>query len=187
MKIKKILEALKLVNVNSCNYYQTRKLLKMRNEKDIRENMFTSHKISLKEHQKWLSKIKNDETKKNFIVFRKKIIIGYLSIGNLKKNLSSAYWAFYISKKHRKIGFGLALEFLALNFIFEELKIKKICCEVINTNKEVINLHKKFGFTETYSDNNFFMQKRKKIFITHLTLYRGEWNLIRENLKIKYF
>ena len=116
MKIKKIFEELKLVNVNLCNYYQTRKLLKMRNEKDIRENMFTSHKISLQEHQKWLSKIKNDKTKKNFIVFRKKIIIGYLSINNLKKNLSSAYWAFYISKKHRKIGFGLALERVEILF-----------------------------------------------------------------------
>jgi len=187
MKIKNILTELKIVNINLCNYYQSLKLLKMRNEKDIRANMFTNHIISLEEHKKWLLNTKKDNTKKSFIVFRKKNIIGYLNISNLKKNLYPAYWAFYISKKYRKVGVGLALEFLALNLFFQDMKLKKICCEVINNNKEVINLHKKFGFKETYENKSFFIREGKKILITHLTLQRSEWDIIRKNLKIKYF
>ena len=69
MKIKNILTELKIVNINLCNYYQSLKLLKMRNEKDIRANMITNHIISLEEHKKWLLNTKKDNTKKSFIVF----------------------------------------------------------------------------------------------------------------------
>ena len=66
----------------------------------------------------------------------------------MTNNSSSKFWSFYVGKKHRKVGVGFALEYKTLNLIFDEMFIELINCFVLNTNTEVIKLHKKFGFKE---------------------------------------
>ena len=57
MKLIKTLSNLSLQNFLNCHNFETNKILRFRNENEIRKNMFTQHIISKKEHLEWLKKL----------------------------------------------------------------------------------------------------------------------------------
>ena len=68
MKLKKILNKIKFKNIKFVNYRDVKLVRNIRNEKKIRQNMFTSHIISEIEHLNWLKKIKSQS---NEIFYKK--------------------------------------------------------------------------------------------------------------------
>ena len=186
MNIKKIISEISFKNILKCNYDETLILLQIRNELEIRENSFTKHKISLEEHNSWLKKISQKKDSKNFIVFNKEKIIGNVYIYTPDNNPSLKFWSFYISKEYRKVGVGFALEYKALNLIFDKKSIELINCFVLNANKEVIKLHKKFGFQEIVKKNNIDIPNDFKKKTTHLYLSKENWLKIKKNLEKKF-
>lgn len=186
MKIKKIISEIYFKNLSLCSYEETLTLLKIRNELEIRKNSFNKHKISLKEHNNWLKKNIEKKDLKNFIVFNKREIIGNINIYNLTNNSSSKFWSFYVGKKHRKVGVGFALEYKTLNLIFDEMFIELINCFVLNTNTEVIKLHKKFGFKEINTKEETIIPKGFEKKTTQLILNKKNWIKIKKNFEKKF-
>ena len=186
MKLINTLSNLKLQNILNCSKIETDEILKFRNEKEIRKNMFTQHIISKKEHLEWLKKLKINNSVKNLIVFKNNEVIGFFGISKIFKQ-ESAYWAFYISKEFRKIGIGISLEYLAIEYLFKRLRLKKIFCEVLLSNPDVINLHKKFGFTLTNKNNYTILINKKKIKLVKLKLKKEKWEILKLNIKKKFF
>lgn len=189
MKLKKTLEGIKFKKIQDCNSRELFEILNIRNEKDIREKMFTKNLISENEHKKWFELIKNSREEKFYLIYFKDNIVGGLGLKNYSEELSSADWAFYISKKSQFIGLGASIEFKALNYFFEFYLLKKIFCYVLKNNIEVITLHKKFGFEETLIKNDFekkFLNIDKKNVI-RLMIDSNKWNRIKNELFNKYF
>ena len=76
MKLKKILDKIKFINLKSINSKDKKIIRNLRNEKDIRKNMFTSHLISEKEHSIWLKKIKSQSKEIFYGIYFEDQIVG---------------------------------------------------------------------------------------------------------------
>ena len=120
-------------------------LFQWRNNPLVRQNMYTYHEITKNEHDEWLTKTLNDQTKQYFIFEDDdgpQSVVGFTDINN---DSGTASWFFY-SGNLEKRGLGSKMEKWALNYAFNELKLNKLCCEVLSFNMPVVRFHQKHGF-----------------------------------------
>lgn len=144
--LMKMVRALELRPIDQLTSSQQMKILAMRNQPEVRRNMYTSHVISEKEHARWMKGIDSDDTREFFGVFLEDDLIGAVSLNEISPENHRADWAFYLDAERQGGGIGSALEFKFLEYAFERLE--KLNCEVLAFNQPVIGLHKKFGFKE---------------------------------------
>ena len=159
-------------------------MLSWRNESSVRQNMYTTHEITMSEHLIWWKPIKGSDRHRYFMYEYGGVplgIVGFTSIDSVSQNSS---WAFYASPDAPK-GTGSRMEALALDYAFEELRLYKLYCEVLAFNAPVIKLHKKFGFIvegvlrEQHKHDGEFTD------IYRLGLFSTEWAEARNDMIVK--
>lgn len=158
----------------------------IRNESDVRKWMYTDHVISQREHEDWLSRLEADDRQIVFAVLDKhRAPIGVVSVNAIDYVHKKADWAYYLSEKVRG-GLGAALEYQLIDFVFLNLGIEKLNCEVIDGNDRVIKLHNKFMFSiEGYRQSNIIKDGGRKG-VHFLGLTKEIWITHRENIYSKY-
>lgn len=72
--------------------------------------------------------------------------VGLGSINFSKKNSEEVEFGFFSNPNLKLSGIGRILERVSLFYAFNVLRVRKLCLEVFVSNKQVINLHKKFDF-----------------------------------------
>jgi UDP-4-amino-4,6-dideoxy-N-acetyl-beta-L-altrosamine N-acetyltransferase len=120
-------------------------MLAWRNAPAVRANMYTRHEISIDEHLAWWERTQQRADQRYFMYEAEGVplgIVGFTGMDTASKNSS---WAFYASPEAPK-GTGSKMEFLALEYAFNNLALHKLYCEVLAFNSAVIKLHQKFGF-----------------------------------------
>lgn len=120
-------------------------MLNWRNAPNVRANMYTRHEISIEEHKAWWQRVQKKEDQKYFMYEKSLKPLGIVSFSMIDHVNGNCAWAFYASPEALR-GTGSKMEFLALEYAFNDLGLHKIYCEVLDFNTPVINLHKKFGF-----------------------------------------
>ncbi len=159
-------------------------MLAWRNEPSVRENMYTTHEISLKEHMAWWEGVNNSDTQCYFVYEydgQPCGIVGFTKIDRLSQN---SEWAFYASPDAPR-GTGSRMEVLALDFAFGEMGLHKLCCEVLAFNAPVIKLHEKFGFKIEGILRDQYKRDGKFIDIYRLGLMASDWADIRNDMVSK--
>ena len=146
--------------------------------------MFTDHEISLNEHLNWIEQVRNDKTRIVFIILVNDIASGIVSVSKLDLFHKKSDWAFYLTNKVR-VGLGAALEFSLLNFVFDDLLLEKLNCEVIETNDAVFKLHKKFGFLEEGFKRSNIEKNGKRVGVYCLGITKDEWYAKRVDFQDK--
>jgi len=147
----------------------------IRNEPDIRDNMYTNHEISHSEHLAWMKRIAADEQTLMFAVELDSTIIGAIGLTSIVRAHRRSEWAFYLSESTQGKGLGSALEFKFLNWAFGEINLNKLNCEVLAFNASVIALHKKFGFREEGVRRAHICREGKWIDTILLGMTAEEW------------
>lgn len=164
-----------LRNLNNCSLEEQIHLREIRNQKKIRSFMYTEHKIGLNEHLKWISDLKSDEFQSVFIVFdSNENPIGVLSLYDIDRLHKKANWAYYLDEK-KGGGLGAVLEYNFLNFVFTELNLEKLNCEVLETNPNVVKLHQKFLFQKEGFRRSNIIKNNSRIGVHFLGLTKDEW------------
>jgi UDP-4-amino-4,6-dideoxy-N-acetyl-beta-L-altrosamine N-acetyltransferase len=120
-------------------------MLSWRNTPSVRANMYTRHEISEEEHIAWWVRTSEKHDQKYFMYESADQPLGIVGISAIDYLNSNCSWAFYSAPNAPK-GTGSKMEFLAIEYVFENLKLHKLTCEVLAFNTLVIKLHKKFGF-----------------------------------------
>lgn len=159
-------------------------MLEWRNHPSIRANMYNQHEITLDEHLKWWNLIK--ESKHNLYFMyeyqdKKSGILGFTEINNFNKN---SMWAFYASPEAAR-GTGTRMEYLALEYAFNDLNLNKLNCEVLAFNPSVIKLHKKFGFKEEGVFREQYQLNSSFFDIHRLGILKREWEIKQEKMEQK--
>jgi len=149
-------------------------ILYWRNEPAVRKNMYTSHEISFQEHKHWFHNLKKDNSKAYFIAVIDGVESGVIGFTDINLIQGIASWAFYTSPNALR-GSGSLMEFHALEYAFNELQLHKLKCEVLEFNKTVIKLHKKFGFLVEGQHRDAFFDGNKYHDIFHLGILDKEW------------
>jgi UDP-4-amino-4,6-dideoxy-N-acetyl-beta-L-altrosamine N-acetyltransferase len=175
-----------LNNITNCSPKELEKIRKIRNEENVRKNMYTEHEITPAEHINYIKKIKTDKKKKVFCVLKDKIEpVGVVSINDIDYLNKKTDWAFYLTSNEHT-GLGAVLEYYIINFIFSKLEIEKLNCEVIETNKTVVELHKKFFFDEEGVRKENIIKNNRRINVYFLGLSKNKWLSNQHYLFEKY-
>ena len=125
-------------------------ILEWRNQPEVRKYSFNDDFISKAEHYRWWQKIKDDPTKKWMIFQQDKKLLGVVNYYDIKAECES-YWGFYLASElpdHEKLRLWFSLEKEAIKYAFDELKLKKLKCEIFRFNKAALFMHKRSGYQE---------------------------------------
>jgi len=189
MNLTNIINKLRIKYISELNRKELSKILEIRNEDNVRKNMFSKHLITQEEHTIWSENQKNSKHDFFYGVLYADQLIGGLGLYNTNKKNENSDWGFYIATEVKVNGLGAALEFKAIKFFFENFEIDKLICFVYNHNSEVIRLHKKFGFLEISCDDSTVL-KSKNIAtkdLTCLCLPKVFWMTKEKEMLKKYF
>lgn len=156
-------------------------VLEWRNAPEVRRNMYSTHEISAEEHRGWYASMINDPSRLYFVYMEGSENNGVVYFTNLSTEKKSAFWGFYAGQAAAK-GTGLKMEYDALEYAFEVLKLHKLNCEVISFNKSVINGHKKAGFSEEGHFRDYHHDGEKYYDVVRLGMLSSEWQASKENL-----
>jgi UDP-4-amino-4,6-dideoxy-N-acetyl-beta-L-altrosamine N-acetyltransferase len=174
-----------LREITKCSDEQKKVVRDVRNQHSVRKSMYTEHEITLDEHLSWVKRLGSDKRQLVFVVFVDNVVSGVVSVNAIDRSHKKSDWAFYLDENVRG-GLGAALEYTLINFVFENLNIEKLNCEVISTNEAVVKLHKKFGFVEEGFRRENIEKDGKRIGVYFLGLTKTDWCRYKKEVYEKY-
>ncbi|AKA70305.1 GNAT family N-acetyltransferase [Clostridium scatologenes] len=154
-----------------------------RNQDFVRSKMFNDSIISYDEHMKFLEILKKRNDKKFFVCFCDNKPLAVLCYDIFDDSIEFGYYL--VNKEYINSGFGAVLEYALLNHGFYKLNIYKMFCRTLDTNKKVIELHKKFGFQSFYEK---ILVRNEYKHICRQVILKHEWKEKKKKIEkiIKY-
>ncbi|WP_329070236.1 GNAT family N-acetyltransferase [Amycolatopsis sp. NBC_01480] len=121
-----------------------------RNHPDVRRVSFTTHEIGAEEHRAWFASVRDDETRRVLVYLHKDVPAGVVLFSDVT-SAGSAEWAFYLDGDglgRDLLAAWMRLEREAVDYAFEELGLEVLGGATLADNRQVLQLHRRFGFTE---------------------------------------
>jgi hypothetical protein len=157
-----------------------------RNHPEVRKYMYTDHEIGPDEHNAWFARILRDSTCKYWIIVCDGEDVGLLYLHDIDTRNSRCYWGFYTaSPSARGKGVGSFAEFSVLRFVFDDLRLQKLCGEVLASNQAVLNMHKKFGFVQEGLLRKHVLKEGIFADVVSISILREEWDAKKADLELK--
>lgn len=123
-------------------------ILEWRNSLRIRNSSINDQKISLKQHQDWFKKVHNSESCCYFVFEFDHIPSGLVYFTDIHRLHGRCNWGFYMGSLDLPKGSGTVMGYLALEYMFLEEGLHKICGEVLVGNQSSIKFHERLGFVK---------------------------------------
>lgn len=158
-------------------------VLGWRNQPWIRANMYTDHEISLEEHRSWFSRAKHDPASLHLVCESEGEPIGCVNFTQIDRKNGRAFWGFYLGEENGPKGRGAAMEYLALQYAFGPLALRKLCAEVFSFNEKVLKLHDKFGFRQEGVYRRHMLKNGEYQDVVAIALFRDEWEGVAARLE----
>ena len=135
-------------------------VLRWRSDQAIGRVMYSQiNDLNIDAQIKWFRQIVASTSHEYWIIERRDSPIGVVNLANISPENSRTDWAFYIGESQfRGTGVGALVEYAIIYYVFSELKLSKLCCQVLSNNLEVIKMHRKFGFTDEGLLKNHFLR-----------------------------
>lgn len=151
------------------------RIRELRNAEGVRKYMYSDHLISKEEHARWIASLTGNESICAMVIIVNGKVEGLVSVSAIKRVHKSADWAFYLSEDMQGKGVGGVVEFKLLDYVFNDLGLEKLNCEVLETNPKVIEMHQKFGFKLEGIRRANVVKDGKRIDVAYLGILRDEW------------
>lgn len=149
--------------------------------------MYSDHIITSEEHHAWFAKVKQESRVICRVFEYDGNPLGIVNFTQIDRQSKKCYWGFYIGEPHAPKGSGLAMGYLALKYIFEELEFFKLCSEVFSFNKTSINYHKKLGFVEEGRFVKHVLKNGVYEDILAMAIFRDDWEKRKHKLEKQCF
>jgi UDP-4-amino-4,6-dideoxy-N-acetyl-beta-L-altrosamine N-acetyltransferase len=177
---------IKLVQLTDISTESQLKVRDIRNEEAVRKWMYTDHAIELNEHLGWINRLKTDKKQIVFVILDEKDEpLGVVSVNAIDQLHKKTDWAYYLTENARG-GLGSAIEYAFIDFVFNNLDMQKLNCEVIEGNDPVVKLHKKFLFKDEGFRRSNIVKGEKRIGVRFLGLTKEDWIAGKNNVFEKY-
>lgn len=158
------------VNYVDLNRANKEKVLKYRNQEDVRKWMINDSEITLEKHLNFITNLKKSKDKHYFAAFKDNDLIGGLNIVDCNSNRCSV--GLFLGKKFRDDGIELA--YFSQLYVFNFLNLKEIIIKVHVDNKNAIDYNLFLGY-KLYDIKGFWLYFRlinKKIVNDYETFSR---------------
>jgi UDP-4-amino-4,6-dideoxy-N-acetyl-beta-L-altrosamine N-acetyltransferase len=123
------------------------RLLAWRNSPEVAAFMYTDHRISQAEHDRWLEGALAAQDRRYWIIEADAEPVGLANLARIDRAARRCEWAYYLGEPStRGKGLGARIEYVVLRHVFDTLAFNKLWCEVLVENEPVWKLHQSFGF-----------------------------------------
>lgn len=161
-------------------------LLRWRNMPEVSRYMYSDHAITPEEHDRWFAYMREDPSRRYWIIMLDDEAVGLANLIDISDEARRCYWAFYLSSDStRGRGVGSWVEYQVLRFVFDELALNKLCCEVLVSNPAVISMHEGFGFRREAIYREHVWREGHPIDVVGLAMLRSDWELARPGIEIR--
>lgn len=163
-------------------------VLAWRNSERINRYMFSNHLISMTEHRHWFEGL--EAANRFCLIFElNDRAVGVVNITALDRHDNKCSWGFYLGETGLPKGTGLLMGYHGLQFIFEELGIRKLGSESFAFNENSLRYHKKMGFVEEGILREECKKSETFEDVVRLALFKEEWRqhrVVIENILLEY-
>ena len=121
-------------------------ILKWRTMPEVTAYMYTDIEPDLEKQRLWYQRISADKNRRDWVITVDGEDVGLVSIVRIDRTNKRCEWAYYLASPNvRGKGIGRSVEMNILDYVFNKLKLHKLCCEVYVSNEMVIKIHEKYG------------------------------------------
>lgn len=165
-----------LVNFIDLNYDQSAMILRWRNARAIRSNMFNDHIITGEEHALYLDKLKSDVTRVNWLVINAVHgNLGVIYLDRISKEHRGAYLGIYANPENKIYHAGSILMESLLDMAFVIMQLHTLKLEVLSSNELAVNFYKKYKFKDEGILREYIWRDNKWIDVIIMGLTEGEY------------
>ncbi|MFD2467284.1 GNAT family N-acetyltransferase [Amycolatopsis silviterrae] len=128
------------------------RILRWRNHPTVRRVSFTTHEIGLSQHRAWFAAVRADPIRQLLIYQYGTTPAGVVMFSDVESARGSAEWHFYLDVEglgRELLPAWLRLEQAAVDYAFDVLGLEVLGGATLADNRQVLQLHKRFGFAET--------------------------------------
>lgn len=159
------------------------RVLDWRNSDPIRTYMFTDWKISLEEHKSWFQSLQESNSAQTLVFEYLQKPYGVVNLTQINHQNKTCYWGFYIGEPERPKGLGAAMGYMAIEYIFNTLNMRKLYAEVLAFNTISLKYHGKLGFQkEGYLVEHVWKNGTFQDVVVE-SLFNQRWQVLREGLR----
>jgi UDP-4-amino-4,6-dideoxy-N-acetyl-beta-L-altrosamine N-acetyltransferase len=161
-------------------------ILRWRNAPHVAEYMYTNHEIRQDEHDRWFAHALVRDDAKYWIIEADGKGVGLANIYAIDQVNRRCYWAFYIGDQSAQgRGVGAFVEYWVLRYVFEVLHLHKLCCEVIESNLKIWQMHLRFGFVREGLLRSHIRRGEEFLDIVILSILSSEWDVQKPMIEAK--
>ena len=151
-----------------------------RNSEDVAKFMYNEEFITSEQQIEWYDSIKKRNDCKYWIIEYDNRKIGVAYLVDINQSFRSCYWGFYLGDSSiRGAGIGSKVEYNILRYVFDDLNLNKLRCEVFMENAKVIKMHEKFGFRREAYYREHCLKGERKLDVVGLALLKSEWDQLK--------
>lgn len=121
-------------------------VLRWRNSARVRQSMYTSDIISLEKHITWFYACEKRDDVQNFVCYLADKPVGVVNIINIDFVHMTCSWSIYRGEDFGVHGIGFQMGKCALEYIFDNLRMRKVYVDVLGNNYISKSFHEKLGF-----------------------------------------
>ena len=157
------------------------RLLAWRNSPDVSAYMYSDHKIGHEEHDHWFDVARHDPRRRYWVIEADDEPVGLANLADIDLVHRRCAWAYYLaSPRVRGLGVGSFVEFQIIEYVFGQLGLNKLWCEVLISNESVWRLHELYGFQREALFRQHVMKQGHEVDVVGLGLLSCDWAVRRE-------
>jgi UDP-4-amino-4,6-dideoxy-N-acetyl-beta-L-altrosamine N-acetyltransferase len=151
-------------------------LLRWRNQPEIATWMYTDHRITDDEHERWFPTVLEDTADHVYrIVAAGQTPVGMVSLTEI--NGQRCTWGGYIGDLDwQGRGAGSAAMWLSLHLAFDDLQLELVRVEVLVENTHAVRMYERFGFEHRTDQPKEIVKDDRYFLVLVLELARAVWN-----------
>lgn len=158
------------------------KIRKWRMDPNVTKYMYSDPVLTSEMQRNWFEKVNADKSCKYWVISFDSKDIGLLNITNIDNQNKRCEWAYYIADTSlRGKGIGRLLECNIYDYVFDNLEMNKLCCEVFCFNEKVIAIHEKFGSEVEGTRKQHICKNGKFYDIVEMAILREKWEHIKKD------
>ena len=153
---------------------------------EITRYMYSDPQISPEQQRAWFGRIDAAPRSRVWIIELTETSepVGILSLSDIDLVHRRACWAYYIASEAAK-GKGLAktLELNLYRYVFEEMQLNRLWCEVLAFNDRVVSLHERFGSKVEGVLRQHILKNGEKHDVVRMAILADEWPDVRDKFR----
>ena len=154
----------------------------------ITRYMNTDPQLTLDGQRRWFERLNSDDSQLHWVVTFDDNPIGMMNVVNIDRTNSRCSWGYYVAEReYRSLKLALYLEWNLYDYVFDVLKLHKLCNETFVENEQVVQLHQLCGSRQDGVMRDHIFKNGKFYDVSVGSILADEWFSMRSEIEYEKF